>query len=106
MKMIMTVIAKRSAENVLNALVNAGYMATYSDTRGGMLRQSQISIFVAVEDESVDDVLKIVKANCTSRSQALNVSHSEEGETLTPSSDFMLGGSVTFVWDLDRLEKS
>jgi uncharacterized protein YaaQ len=50
MKMVMVVVPANSAEKVLNALVNAGHTATYAETRGGMLRQSQFSLFIALKE--------------------------------------------------------
>ena len=38
MKMMMAVISKHSGEKVLEKLVSEGYMATFNETRGGMLR--------------------------------------------------------------------
>ncbi len=105
MKMIMTVIAKKNAETVLNALVNEGYMVTYGETRGGMLRQSETSIYIAVEDSQVDSVLAVIQNNCKSRTQAIDVPQQGVNANSLETVNFELGGAVTFVWTLDRLEK-
>lgn len=105
MKMIMTVIAKKSSETVINALVNEGYMVTFGETRGGMLRQSESSIFIAVEDSLVDPVLAIIEKNCKSRTQAIDVPAEGGQADSSGTVNFELGGAVTFVWSLDRLEK-
>ena len=107
MKMVMTIIPKSSADTVLNALVNTGYMATYAETRGGMLRQSQVSIYIAVEEDSVNKVLEIIKTNCKSRSLAHSISQTPGSESITETETANLEGgrAVSFVWELDRLEK-
>jgi uncharacterized protein YaaQ len=105
MKMVMVVVPADSAEHVLDALVNAGHSATYAETRGGMLRQSQRSLFIAVDDEQLEEVLEIIKRNCRTRVEMST--HPKEGlsvdNTVTPvTAD--LGGAVAFVWDINRIE--
>ena len=39
-KMVMAVVPRDQASRVLECLVDAGYSATYMESRGGMLRQS------------------------------------------------------------------
>lgn len=106
MKMIMAVVPKKSGESVLNALVNAGYSATFIESRGGMLRQSQLSLFIAVNASEVPTILEIIKANCKIRSEKAIGSNKLKrySEEERPSSD--LGGAITFVWTLDQVENS
>ncbi len=101
MKMIMAVTPRDEAGRVLRALVAAKYTATYAETRGGMLRQAQMTLFIAVDDPHVEEVLGIVKENC--RSEA--VVEPSEGEEATPlPAKPRLGGAVVFVWEIDRTE--
>ena len=104
MKMVMVVVPANTAENVLDALVNAGHTATYAETRGGMLRQSQYSLFIALRKEQLNDVMDIIKANC--RTQVEMKTHpfkdqrSMERSALTTE----IGGAVAFVWDIESIE--
>jgi uncharacterized protein YaaQ len=105
MKMVMVVVPADSAERVLDALVNAGHSATYAETRGGMLRQSQRSLFIAVSDPQLDEVLEIIKQNCRTRVEMST--HPKEGlvgepEVTPVTAD--LGGAVAFIWDINRIE--
>ncbi len=101
MKMIMAVTPRDEAERVLRALVQAKYTATYGETRGGMLRQAQTTLFIAVAAQDLEEVLGIVKENC--RSEA--VIEEPEGEEARPMpAKPRLGGAVIFVWDLERTE--
>lgn len=102
MKMIMAVMPRDEAERILQALVAAKYTATYMETRGGMLRQAQMTLFVAVEDQALESVLTIIKETCGSE-----VVVEEEGETegLAPMPVRpRIGGAVVFVWDVERSE--
>jgi uncharacterized protein YaaQ len=102
-KMVMAVIPRDEAEHVLDALINAGFSATFMETKGGMLRQSQYSLFTAVSTETLDNVLDIIKNSCKT-DIALDEDDLTKQEILENSGAQKLGGAVIFVWDLDRLE--
>ena len=97
-KMVMAVIPR-----VLDALINAGFSATFMETKGGMLRQSQYSLFTAVSTETLDNALDIIKNSCKT-DIALDEDDLTKQEILENSGAQKLGGAVIFVWDLDRLE--
>jgi len=99
----MAVIPRDEAEHVLDALINAGFSATFMETKGGMLRQSQYSLFTAVSTETLDNVLDIIKNSCKT-DIALDEDDLTKQEILENSGAQKLGGAVVFVWDLDRLE--
>ena len=104
MKMVMAVVPRDEAGRVLEALVAAGHTATFSDSRGGMLRQAQQMLFTAVEEQDLERVLTIIRDNCHSQVVV------ESSEPRTPFSlgsvpvTAELGGAVVFMWDLDRYE--
>jgi len=104
MKMVMAVVPRDEAGHVLEALVTAGHTATFSDSRGGMLRQAQQMLFIAVEKKDLERVLAIIRDNCHSQI----VVESSEPRTLFSlgpvSVTAELGGAVVFIWDLDRFE--
>lgn len=102
MKMVMVVVPANSAEKVLDALVNAGHTATYAETRGGMLRQSQYSLFIALRKEQLDEVITIIKDNC--RTQVEMKTHPSKDQPTMGRSIAEIGGAVAFVWDIDSVE--
>jgi len=104
MKMMMVVVPSNNADQVLDALVNAGHTATYAETHGGMLQQSQYSLFIAVKKEQMEEVLEIIKANCRTRIEmSTSTPDNYESKGRTPvTAD--LGGAVVFVWDISRIE--
>jgi uncharacterized protein YaaQ len=100
-KMVMAIIPRDHANRVLMSLVEAGFAATYGDSRGGRLRQSQQSVFVAVEHEDVEVVLSVIKNNCR---KAATAESSGDDETSHIPASAELGGAVVFVWDIERIE--
>jgi len=102
-KMLMAVIPRDQAEHVLDALINAGFSATFMETKGGMLRQSQYTIFTAFPAKKLGEVRAIIKENCTSDIQ-LDEDDLTKQEILNNSGVQKIGGAVVFSWDLDLLE--
>lgn len=102
-KMIMAVIPRDEAEQVLDALINAGHTATFSETKGGMLRQSQYTLFIAVEETELEKVCGIIRSNCT-RSVPLDDELENELNTISSDGSARVGGAIVFIWDLDKIE--
>jgi len=104
MKMVMAVVPSNTAESILDALVNAGHTATYAETKGGMLRQSQYSLFIAVKKDQLKEVLEIIKVSCRTQVEMKTLPSDKQeimrGSPVTAD----LGGAVAFVWDIDQIE--
>ncbi len=104
MKMVMAIVDRDDGDRVIGALVDAGYTATYGDSRGGVLRRSQKTLFIAVERDKLEEVLGILRKSCRS---CLDMGENSSDRVpfgpipATPE----VGGSVVFVWDLERFEK-
>jgi uncharacterized protein YaaQ len=105
-KMVMAVVSRDQADRVLDKLISAGYGATFTESRGGMLRQAQKMLFMAVDADKVDDVLDIIRRTCRTR---VEVSEQRESTArldppATATTTTEVGYAVVFVWDLDRFE--
>ena len=104
MKMVMAVVPRDEAGHVLEALVVAGHTATFTDSRGGMLRQTQQTLFIAVEEKDLERVLASIRDNCHSQ-VVVEPSEPRQAFSLgTVPVTAELGGAVVFIWDLDRFE--
>ena len=103
MKMLMVVVPSNTAERVLDALVNQGYTATYAETHGGMLQQSQLSLFIAVKKEQLEEVLGIIEDHCRTRVEMSTKSTDEEESFKKPPVTADLGGAVAFIWDINQI---
>lgn len=108
-KMVMAVVSRDQADRVLDKLIMAGYGVTFTESRGGMLRQAQKMLFIATPAESVDDVLSIIQSTCrtsvavTEQLHDANGTH-DTGTAPNGTTAAELGYAVVFVWDLDRFE--
>jgi len=102
-KMIMAVIPRDEAEQVLDALINAGHTATFSETKGGMLRQSQYTLFIAVDADQVSNVCSVIKSNCTT-DVPLDDELESELTSLSTDGATRVGGAIVFIWNIDKIE--
>lgn len=106
-KMVMAVISHEQGDRVLDQLISAGYGATFLESRGGMLRQTQQMIFIATEAGKVEDVVGIIRRTCHTRVEVsehqapLGSFLSPEAPTTTTAE---VGYAVVFAWDLERFE--
>ncbi len=103
MKMVMAIVPRDEAERVLQALVAANHTATFVETRGGMLRQAQMTLFIAAGHEDLEQVLGVIERTCHSEPVVESVDGEEEGPIPVPTRP-ELGGAVVFVWDIHRSE--
>jgi uncharacterized protein YaaQ len=108
MKLVMSIVNSDDAEQLVNALTQAGYRATTISTTGGFLRQGNATIFVGTEDENVHDVLQLIKESCRTRSQYVSPLPPvmEPGEMYIPTPvDVQMGGATVFVMDVVQFER-
>lgn len=103
-KMVMAIVGREEAMRVLEALIVAGYTATFHEGRSGVLRQARQTLFIGVEAEKLEHVLAIIKENCRSRVESTEA-RADAMLPLPPTRTFAeVGGAVVFVWDVDLFE--
>ena len=105
MKMIMAIVPKNEAEMVLDNLVEAGYTATYVESRGWVMRQSQLTLFIAVPQKQVKHVMDIIREHCHSQIRINPVKAEGRGSGAEAAVQADLGGAVIFMWSLDSVQK-
>lgn len=104
-KMIMAVIPRDEATQVIDQLVLAGHTATFTASRGGVLRQAQQILFIAVSQTDLPQVLAIIRQNCRAQVHVEAAAAPEEQTAANPVWETAeVGGAVIFVWDLAHFE--
>lgn len=104
MKMVMAVIPRAQAESVLHELVQSGHTATFIDSRGGVLRQAQKTLFVAVSEQELDNVLTVVRESCRSKVRVEETDEQRFPFAKEEEQEAEVGGAAVWVWDIDRFE--
>ncbi len=108
MKMIVAIVQSDDAGGLLTQLAERGFRSTRVKTVGGFLRETNATIFLGVEDEQVDTVLRIIRENCVTRRQQV----SPVPPTMEPGELYLafpveveVGGATVFVLDVARFER-
>ena len=71
MKLIIAIISNDDSYDVLSELTKAGFDATKLSTTGGFLSAGNVTLLIGVEDSRVDDVMEILRENCSRRTQLM-----------------------------------
>ncbi len=106
MKMIMAIVERDETARVLEALITAGYTATFNESRSGVLRQARRTLFIGVDDSKVEEVLAIIKENCRSHVESTEAGSEADRAAPVVHRRVMaeVGSAVVFVWDVERFE--
>lgn len=108
MKLVVAIVHNEDAGALVDALLDKEFRATRLHSSGGFLKQSNATILLGVEEAEVDEVVSIVRDNCTSRTQTVNPMPPimEPGEFFMPYPlEVEVGGATVFVVPVDRFEK-
>ncbi len=95
------VCARGQYNHVLEMLITSGYPVTFAESRGGVWRQAQYTLYTCVDEDAVDDALRIIRENCRAQ---VEVETNEAARTESIQAMADLGGAVVFVWDVERME--
>jgi len=108
MKLVVAVVHNEDAGALVDALLDNEFRATRLHSSGGFLKQSNATILLGVEEAEVEEVMSIVRENCTSRTQTVNPMPPimEPGEFFMPYPlEVEVGGATVFVVPVERFEK-
>ena len=104
--MVITVVQGKDAGVLTDKLVARRYGVTRINTSGGFLRESNATFLIGVEDDQVEDVIEVIRANCKTRSRYLNpmgLMGEPGGEIYTPNPvEVQVGGATIFVLAVDK----
>jgi uncharacterized protein YaaQ len=108
MKLIVAVVHNEDAGVLVDALLEREFRATRLNSSGGFLKQSNATILIGVEEAQVEDVVSIIRNNCTSRTQVVNPMPPimEPGEFFMPYPlEVEVGGATVFILPVERFER-
>ncbi|MGB9682657.1 MAG: cyclic-di-AMP receptor [bacterium] len=109
MKLILIITHSSDADLLISNLIEKGFSATKLASTGGFLREGNATILVGVEDESVEDVMNIIKSTCKSRERLMSPTPPGMMESMGGFIPYpikvQIGGATIFVLDVERFEK-
>jgi uncharacterized protein YaaQ len=107
MKLVIAIVQDKDSNRLSNALIKDGFRATKLASSGSFLRAGNTTFMIGIEDERVQEVMQVIKANCKTREQ-LVTPVSPMGDTTDSYIPFpvevQVGGATIFVMPVERFE--
>lgn len=107
MKLILAIIQDEDAGEVISHLNEKGFQVTRLATKGGFLRAGNTTLMTGVEEEKLEEALKIIEENSRTRTQQATLPSScgaMHGFILAPI-EVKVGGATVFVLDVEQFHK-
>jgi uncharacterized protein YaaQ len=107
MKLVMAVVQDKDSNRLSNALIKEGIRATKMASTGGFLRAGNTTFMIGIEDDRVQDVLEVIKANCKVRDQLVTPVTPMGGTTdsyIPFPVEVQVGGAAVFIMPVERFE--
>lgn len=108
MKLIIAVIQDKDSHRLSNALVKQNIRATKLASTGGFLRSGNTTFLIGVEDERINEVLKLIKENCKAREQLVSPISPLGGnaDSFIPYPvEVQVGGATVFVLPIEQFHQ-
>ena len=93
MKLIIAIIQNEFSTKVIKSLMANEYRTTKLSSTGGFLRSGNTTLLIGVEDEKVDEVVKVIEKECKSQ----KISKDKDEVTV--------GGANIFVLNMQDFKK-
>jgi len=104
-KLVVAIVHSEDGGALVDALLKRDFRATRLHSSGGLLKQTNATVIVGVEDDQVDRVISVVGEQCHERTQVVNPMPPimEPGEFYLPYPvEVEMGGAVVFVLPVER----
>ncbi|WKB35923.1 cyclic-di-AMP receptor [Terrilactibacillus sp. S3-3] len=108
MKLILAVVQDKDSNRLQSALVKTGFQATKLASTGGFLRAGNTTFLIGIEDDKVDELLKLIKDNCESREQLITPVSPMGGNAdayMPHPIEVEVGGATVFVLSVDQFKQ-
>ena len=109
MKLIIAIVQDEDSSKLLSKLMQIGLSATKVATTGGFLKAGNTTLLLGVEEERIQDALKIIESVCKSRKQMTTdptaMTGITHGEYTTYPVEVTVGGATVFILSIDQCLK-
>lgn len=108
MKLIIAIVQDEDASRLVSHLMAEDYRVTKLATTGGFLRAGNTTLLIGVEDDRLDNAMRIVEKVCKSRKQIATSPAPISGATgvfVPYPIEVTVGGATVFVLDVEQFTK-
>lgn len=107
-KLVVAIVNPEDAAPLVDALLERDFRATRMPSSGGFLKQTNATVILGVDDDSIDEVMGVIRDHCHARTQLVNPMPPilEPGEFFLPYPlEVDVGGATVFVLPVERFER-
>ncbi|MBS7577879.1 MULTISPECIES: cyclic-di-AMP receptor [unclassified Enterococcus] len=105
MKMILAIVQDKDANRLSNKFIDHNVRATKLSSTGGFLKSGNATFIVGIEDERVDEVLKLIEETSKARKSyvqsPITLDLSMDGQVPYPI-EVEVGGATVFVLPVEN----
>ena len=109
MKLIIAIVQDEDSSRLLAKLMQSGFSVTKLATTGGFLRAGNTTLLLGVEEDKIQEAVRIVESVCKSRKQITTAPSTltgmAHGEYTTYPVEVTVGGATLFVLSIDQFLK-
>lgn len=104
MKLIIAIVQDQDAPSLIEELMDKDFRVTKLASTGGFLKAGNTTLLSGVEDEKVDEVLKIIEENCKTRDITTSLlAVTMPGDTYMPYPlEVRVGGATVFIVEVEK----
>jgi uncharacterized protein YaaQ len=104
MKLVIAVVQRQYAGELLEALTALGHRVTRISSEGSFLHEGNVTLLIAVDDQAVNPLLRTIREHCYTRTRYVSPLPpvAESGEFYPPVPvEVQVGGATIFVLKTD-----
>jgi uncharacterized protein YaaQ len=108
MKLMIAVVQRQDAGDLIDALTARSHRVTRISSEGGFLREGNVTLLIAVEDEQIDSVMRLIHTHCHMRIRYISPLPpvAESGEFYPPTPvEVQVGGATVFVLNAESVTR-
>lgn len=106
MKLVIAVVSAQDTNAVINHLLKAKFYVTKLATSGGLLKAGNTTLLIGVEDQQVDEVLKVIESHSKRRKEPVPLMTASEFAIFSSQVvEVPVGGATVFVLDVEQFKK-
>lgn len=107
-KLVMAVVQDKDSNRLIDALNEKNYKTTKLSSTGGFLKEGNTTLMIGCDDREVDDVLNIIRDNCSQREQMVSPVSPMGGNAdsyIPRPINVEVGGATVFVTPVDSFHQ-
>lgn len=93
MKLIIAIVQDDFTPKVIKSLTNNKYKTTKLSSTGGFLKSGNTTLLIGVEDDEVDEVVKLIEDEC------------KDKKIVKGKDEITVGGANLFILNMDSFKR-